>query len=717
MRKNKTKTAVKTADAWNSEKHKESVIPESVSDLIFVFSDKGVFLDYQTNDETTLLIPPDQFLGKNCKEVLPPALAKLTLRNIKQTLRSGKVQYSEYDLNIEAEKKYYIARYIKTNRDRVTAIVRDITDRKNFEAQSAMFRNLINRSADLIFFIDAHDGRIFDVNESACQALGYDRQELLQLRIMDVDQSLKNESDWLNRLEELKSGKTKRDGLHRRKDGSTYPVEANSNIINDGGRELIIASFRDISTQIEAEQKIKQLSKAVEQSSASIVITDIDGNIEYVNPTFCKLTGYSFEEVIGQNPRVLKSGEHSEAFYEELWQTITAGKIWRGEFYNKKKNGDYYWEFASIAPVRNEQGKITHFVAVKENITQRKALEKTLKENEEKYRLVADFTHDWEYWIDPNGNFLYSSPSCKKISGYSADDFIADSNLIFNIAYPDDLPLIKRHFSSKIAETDDLAIDFRIIDKQGRKKWLSHVCRPVYNSEGTWVGRRGSNRDITLQKQAEEELQKSENLKTVQELAGAVSHEFSQPLQSLSNYLGLLQQTPHKTEYLQKANKSLQRIADLVKNLRDITSLKKQDYLGTQILDLKSSAHKNDNRGTAKILIVDDEQEILDTMVEIIQFAGYECVGALDGFQALQFIKKTKFDLIISDISMPRMSGTVLYEKIKTIGYQCLFLFMTGYAVSEEIEQITTKADGLLHKPIDHNKLIKIIKRQLGGIK
>lgn len=128
-----------------------------------------------------------------------------------------------------------------------------------------------------------------------------------------------------------------------------------------------------------AEDQLRKLSHSVEQSPVSIVITDTDGNIEYVNPKFTQLTGYSFEDVLGRNPRILKSDEHPPEFYKQLWDTITSGKVWRGEFHNRKKNGELYWEFASISPIINKDDVITNFVAVKEDITKRKLSEETLR--------------------------------------------------------------------------------------------------------------------------------------------------------------------------------------------------------------------------------------------------------------------------------------------------------------------------------------------------
>ncbi|MFQ5956862.1 MAG: PAS domain-containing protein, partial [Candidatus Brocadiales bacterium] len=127
------------------------------------------------------------------------------------------------------------------------------------------------------------------------------------------------------------------------------------------------------------EESLRKLSQAVEQSPSMVVITDIKGNIEYVNPKFTQLTGYTFKEAIGKTPRILKSGKTPPEVYKQLWKTITSGGEWRGEFCNKKKNGELYWEDASISPIRSKEGVITHFVAVKEDITERKLEEAQFK--------------------------------------------------------------------------------------------------------------------------------------------------------------------------------------------------------------------------------------------------------------------------------------------------------------------------------------------------
>ncbi len=151
------------------------------------------------------------------------------------------------------------------------------------------------------------------------------------------------------------------------------------------------------------EERLKLLSRAVDQTPVSIVLTDETGNIEYVNPKFTQITGYTRGEVAGKNPNILKSGHHTKEFYDELWKTIKSGKDWVGEMKNKKKNGDFYWESVIISPMTDDTGKITHFVGVKEDITEKKAMLENLihakEKAEESDRLKTAFLHNISHEI------------------------------------------------------------------------------------------------------------------------------------------------------------------------------------------------------------------------------------------------------------------------------------------------------------------------------
>ena len=192
----------------------------------------------------------------------------------------------------------------------------------------------------------------------------------------------------------------------------------------------MVAVFADITERKLAEDKIRKLSRAVEQSNASIVITDNIGRIEYVNPHFSELTGYTFEEAIGQNPRILQSGLTKREIYVGLWKTITNGEEWRGEFCNRKKNGELYWESASISPIVDGTGTITHFVAVKTDITERKLADAALHESEEKFR-KAFLTSPDSVNINrlQDGKYVSINPGFTEIMGYSEAEVIGRTSL------------------------------------------------------------------------------------------------------------------------------------------------------------------------------------------------------------------------------------------------------------------------------------------------
>jgi two-component system, sensor histidine kinase and response regulator len=190
------------------------------------------------------------------------------------------------------------------------------------------------------------------------------------------------------------------------KDGLRHTVLVSSTTLEFAGTKLLLSAFRDITERTRAEAEFRKLSSAIGQSPVSIVITDTAGRIEYVNPKFVEISGYTFEEARGQNPRLLKSGKTPPERFEEMWRNLSAGKEWRGELCNRRKNGSLYWEFASISPVRDPKGAITHFVAVKEDITERKQIEEQLRSSEGQFRSIWENSRDGMRLTDSEGNIL-----------------------------------------------------------------------------------------------------------------------------------------------------------------------------------------------------------------------------------------------------------------------------------------------------------------------
>ena len=202
------------------------------------------------------------------------------------------------------------------------------------------------------------------------------------------------------------------------------------------------------------EQSNKELlimQMAVEQSASAVLITDSTGAIEYVNPKFIELTGYSAEELIGHNPKILQTGNTSAELYKEMWQNLLETGEWQGELQNKKKNGEIYWAHECISVVKNDAGKITNFLAVEEDITQRKHVENALIESEERFRQMAEMTGEWLWEQDPKGIYIYSSTAVNTILGISPEEIVG------------------RHYSELLTAEDktDLVIN-------------STMCKPFY---------------------------------------------------------------------------------------------------------------------------------------------------------------------------------------------------------------------------------------------
>jgi PAS domain S-box-containing protein len=268
-------------------------------------------------------------------------------------------------------------------------------------------------------------------------------------------------------------------------------------------REIREAEIRR--NQRETMDALRKLSRAVDQSPVSVVITDITGSIEFVNPWFTELTGYSIEDLKGENPRILKSGLTPEAVYDDLWKNISNGKTWRGEFCNKKKNGELYWESASISPVYNNEGTLTNYVAVKEDITERKLGEVALLESEERFRKIFEESPIGMATVKDDYHFIRVNGAFSKMIGYNEKEL---NNLTFKeITHPDhvsdDLKKLKDLYNGKITQYQT---EKRYINKNGDIIWGSLTVAAIRNKVGKFMYFLAMIKDITDQKCAEENL-------------------------------------------------------------------------------------------------------------------------------------------------------------------------------------------------------------------
>jgi PAS domain S-box-containing protein len=392
-----------------------------------------------------------------------------------------------------------------TDQQNGNAIVSKARLDHSLRASELSYRRLFEASQDGILILDVDTGRITDVNPFLYHLLGFPRSEMVGKTIGELS-PFKDMVSNRAMLEQLqKDGYVRYHNLPlETRDGRHIDVEFVSNVYQAGDKKVIQCNIRDIKERKLADEKVHELLQAVEQCPVSIVFTDITGKIEYVNRKFTEVTGYTSEQAVGQNPRILKSGVFPPANYKQLWDAITGGKTWSGEFHNRKKNGELYWEQATISPVFDASGKLTHFLAVKEDITERKRSADLLRQSEERYRSLIDSASSAIFTIAPDGTFTSLNPAVEVMSGVSRSDWMGKS--FSPMVHPDDLPLALKMFDLALKGENPPVHELRANPSLKRPATMEMTLTAQKDERGKIIGVLGIGYDVTARKQLQEEM-------------------------------------------------------------------------------------------------------------------------------------------------------------------------------------------------------------------
>ena len=337
----------------------------------------------------------------------------------------------------------------------------------------------------------------------------------------------------------------------------------------------VVCVIRDITLRRESEDQLKKLSQAVEQSPVTVVITNIEGNIKYTNPKFTETTGYTKEEATGQNPRILKSGEMSPESYRILWDTILSGHEWKGELHNKKKNGEFYWESATISPIRNMEGDITNFIAVKEDITAIKMANEELA----KLSIVASKTDNAVIITDKDGFTEWVNEGFTRITGFISQDILGKKPgelLQGPLTDEKTIEFVRESIKSK----KSFSAEILNYHKNGSTYWLSLDVTPVNDEKGALTHFIAIESDITERKRVEAELKEAKKTaeaanQAKSEFLASMSHEIRTPMNAIIGMAELLAETPLNNEQLRYVEVFRNAGENLLNIINDILDLSK----------------------------------------------------------------------------------------------------------------------------------------------
>ena len=486
--------------------------------MLFELDSDGRICDFYAPHVELLYLQPEKFLGKTVNEIFPDEVGLVINAALSEAAKTGRHKGGCYSLQTPAGLNWFelsistkVVPY--TRQTHFLVLVNEITGQKQTADTMKTTLSLLDASLDLtddgLLVVD-RKGVIVRWNHKFAKMWRISEEFLSckddALVIQFILSQLSDASQFIEKVNYLYShpDESSFDQIQFL-DGRVFerysqPQKVGISIV---GR---VWSFRDITGRIIAEAESRKLSFAVEQNPSTIVITNVRGEIEYVNPKFAELTGYTILEAKGKNPRILKSGVTTDEQYKILWNTISSGRVWEGEFCNKKKNGELYWESAKISPIMDESGRISHYVAVKENITQRRQIEESLRKSEALNKSIIENEPECVKILAPDGTLTYmNSAGLRMIEADSLDQVLGKSiyHLIVAESRNAFIALTENVFKGKSGK-----LVFEIIGLRGTHRWLETSVVPMPDMEGNVESLLGITRDITGFRQAELKIHK-----------------------------------------------------------------------------------------------------------------------------------------------------------------------------------------------------------------
>lgn len=616
------------------------------------------------------------------------------------------------------------------------------------------YRDLVENAQDIIY---SHDlkGNYLSSNKASEEITGYTLEESLRLNLAQAVAP-----EYVEKAREMLGRKLAGENVTAyeleliAKDGHHVPVEVNTRLVLENGVPIGVTGVaRDITARKQAEAELRRLAAAVEETADSIVITDKDGNIQYVNPAFERVTGYTKEEVLNQNPRLLKSGKTDEAVFRELWETITRGDVWTGHLINRRKNGTFFEERVTISAIYSESREIINYVAVKQDISDLMLLEDQLRQSQKMEaigQLAGGVAHDFNNLLTAiNG---YSSLALQRMKGDS----------------------VIKGYLEEIKKAGDRAANLtRQLLAFGRKQMLQPVALNLNDVVGDMnkMLRRLIGEDIQLTAKFDPALRKTKadpgqieqvlvnlvvNARDAMPTGGhltietanfeidseyALRHVGVHPgryvaLKVSDTGTGMDEETKARIfepffttkEKGKGTGLGLSTVYGIVKQSGGNIWVYSEPGRGTSFkvyLPQTEDATETYERttietapsgGSETILVVEDEDVVRGLTREILEGAGYKVLEASGGAEALRLCEETDepIHLLLTDVVMPETSGREVAEQLKLLRPNLSVLFMSGYTDAAIVHHgILDSTVEFIQKPFNPRALVEKVREVL----
>lgn len=740
---------------------------DSIHEDILVIDAQYRIVDINTSALSGLGLTRDAVIGRTCFDVVHDLVEPCTWDGARcpfeTVLAEGRpINFHHLQRQKDGTCKHVdvLLSPIKDRAGRVTHVIdaaRDVTDL--FAAKEA----LEEREAKLRVILEAApvgigvmvDRAFEEVNDCMCEMTGYAREELLgrSARMLYPDDA-EFERVGREKYAQIRATGTGRiETRWQRKDGSVIHVILSSTALTPGNLSAgVVFTAQDITARVRAERESQRLTAAITQTSEAVMITDKDARVVYVNPAFERMTGYSTSEVVGHNPRFLRSGEQDAAFYRELWETILAGKNWFGRFVNHRKDGSRYTEECTISPVVDATGEVTNFVAVKRDITEELRIEEQLRQSQKMEavgQLAGGIAHDLNNILqaifarvdfalsdlpptDPSHEDLRGIQEAaeraanlvRQLLAFGRRQMLKLEDLDLNQVIDNALLMLRRVIG------EDIEVDFI----PGARLGLVHADRT--QMEQVLINLCVNARDAmaeggTMTIETHNVLLNGEYCRT---------HAWAAPgryvLLSVSDTgHGMDAETMSRIfdpffttkEFGKGTGLGLATVYGIVQQHDGAINVYSEPGHGAvfkiylpvvarRAIDVERSPTLPARGGAEAILIAEDDPAVRDVAARTLELAGYRVYQATDGREAIEVFERHSDEIVFAllDVVMPRLGGKEVYDYIRRQRPDLRALFTTGYSPSA-IHSRFVLAEGMqvIQKPYDRQELLRRVRELL----